>query len=172
MGTAMMQNYTGAAGYGQQQQHQQQQYQQQLQSSIIDLDPYANLGSTASSSSASLQQQAPHTPPAQAMLHPKEFIRQQKTLLSSFDPYTWKQLFNRIDEVRIAWEERKTALLDARMRGDADYEVVERMVKEASEHVDSIHASKFQLAVRAVCVRISATSSLTVFCIALSLSYA
>lgn len=81
------------------------------------------------------------------MSHPKQYVRESNAALSSFDEYAWKQLLNRVDAVRVTWEERKTSLLDARMKG-ADYERVEEKVKEADNYIDSIHASKFQLSVR------------------------
>lgn len=121
----------------------------QQQVNVLDLDPYASSsfqsppsGPSRISSSASVT-----TASSPAQSHPKQFVSESKALLSSFDPYTWKQLLNRIDGVQERWEQRRTELLDARMKG-ADYERVESAVKEATNHIDSILASKFQLSVR------------------------
>lgn len=93
----------------------QQQLQPQLTSyqDIAQFDPYGpitqgwNGGQSQSSSSSS------STNPAATYnghLHPREYIRQHKAELETWDTYSWKQILSEFDMLKEAWIARKNEL--------------------------------------------------------------
>ncbi|KAM0753223.1 hypothetical protein T439DRAFT_323859 [Meredithblackwellia eburnea MCA 4105] len=161
-------------GYNQQQQHQQSpagygQYNgastgygggafgqaptPQPQSFVSDLDPYANLGSLQNVGPQQQQQrqqqqstfsQQNQSQTQQPENHPKVYVQRNKDALMQWDEYTWKQLLNRVDGLREAWEARKMAVLDVTGKG-GDTSTIENLRKQAENNIDSIHASKLQI---------------------------
>jgi hypothetical protein len=77
---------------GQQQQHQQQQQQQ-----------YQQQGQPSTTGQA---QGAFATSPT-GQLHPREYLRQHKAEVESWDTYAWKQLLGTFEALKDAWETRK-----------------------------------------------------------------
>ncbi|KAI5477748.1 hypothetical protein MNV49_005937 [Pseudohyphozyma bogoriensis] len=142
----------GMGGYG----GQQPQQQQQTTTTFQDLDPYANLGNLGSSSGGgggggqggAAGQQSMSSNLSQAggggAVHPRTYVQQYRNELMTWDAFHWKQLLNRLDELRIAWESRKTAIIDAGRQG-GDPSQIEALRKQADMNVDGIHAAKFQL---------------------------
>ncbi|KAI0635951.1 hypothetical protein C8Q77DRAFT_1100546 [Trametes polyzona] len=158
--------YPTSPQYGQQYQQGypgQQQQQQQPQQYLAEFDPY--------SQNQGMQQQAGfQTPGAPAQgpggaqnkrQHPREYVQSHKTELEAWDSYTWKQAQNSFEDLKSAWEARKTEL-EARLRamGGAglfgggggmygnpaqQYAQIENMVKEAGLHVDTVAAGAFQM---------------------------
>ncbi|BGP33967.1 hypothetical protein JCM10296v2_005776 [Rhodotorula toruloides] len=156
----------GAGGMyspGQQQQqygYQQPQYtgMQSYQSSysfapppqVQDLDPYSSLSSSSfaspSPAPSSTQQQQGGSLLAvpQSQSHPRDYVQENRAQLMSWDEYAWRQLDNRIDALREAWQTR-IALLRAASDQGADPVRTEQLRKEGEGFVDSIHAAKMQL---------------------------
>ncbi|GAA5903521.1 hypothetical protein JCM5296_006848 [Sporobolomyces johnsonii] len=137
--------YGAAQGYGQPSPAPQRSYQ------TADLDPYATLGALhqqhqSTSGSSSSGQPAPgallQVPQTQS--HPRQYVQENKQGLMAWDEYAWKQLLNRLDALREAWESRKAGVKAAANQG-ADPTSVEQLQRQASEYVDSIHAAKMQL---------------------------
>ncbi|OJT11448.1 hypothetical protein TRAPUB_12000 [Trametes pubescens] len=134
----------------------QQQQQPQQQQYMAEFDPYSqNQGGTPGAGAGG---QYPGQP--QQRQHPREFVQSHKSELEVWDSYTWKQAQNTFDNLKAAWEVRKTEL-EARLRamggaglfgggamygGPAQqYAQLENMAKEAGLHVDTVAASSFQM---------------------------
>ncbi|KAF7374909.1 hypothetical protein MSAN_00377000 [Mycena sanguinolenta] len=102
--------------------------QQQLQNNpgyIAQFDPYASIGQGWDGSQQQQQQQqisqgqpsnmapsqvgspAPFTTSPTGQLHPREYLRQHKAEIESWDTYAWKQLLGTFDALKDAWEARK-----------------------------------------------------------------
>jgi hypothetical protein len=100
--------------------------QQQLQNNpgyIAHFDPYASIGQGWDGQSQPQQQQqqqgqssimaqGPTSPGAfttssTGQLHPREYLRQHKAEIESWDAYAWKQLLNTFEPLKDAWETRK-----------------------------------------------------------------
>ncbi|GAA5960299.1 hypothetical protein JCM3765_002535 [Sporobolomyces pararoseus] len=112
-----------------------------------DLDPYASLGNFNNSSQN--QNSNNNSPSAilhvqQTQSHPRQFVQENKQGLMSWDEYSWKQLFTRVDALREAWESRVAGIKAAANQG-ADPVNAEQMKREAESNVDSIHAAKMQM---------------------------
>ncbi|KDE04007.1 hypothetical protein MVLG_05509 [Microbotryum lychnidis-dioicae p1A1 Lamole] len=166
-------NNQAQAQYGgypsqQQQPQQQQQYSSAppVSFSVSDLDPYSHLGtlhqsqlSQPPSSYSSQQQQqggmmgqdGSQALPShlvnvqQVQTHPRQYVQENKAILMTWNDSAWAQLLARFDTLREAWEARKSAVKQVALQG-ADPSAVERLTKDADTNIDSIHASKFQLA--------------------------
>ncbi|PIL35567.1 hypothetical protein GSI_02295 [Ganoderma sinense ZZ0214-1] len=139
---------------------------QQQQQHFSEFDPYAQGGQP-------MQQQTPGAngaPPSSSGFrsqHPREYVQHHKAELETWDSYSWKQAQNSFDDLKRAWEARKSEL-EARLKalggaglfaGGAggyggmyggnpaaqQYAQVENMVKEATLNIDSIAASSFQM---------------------------
>ncbi|GAA5859485.1 hypothetical protein JCM1840_004636 [Sporobolomyces johnsonii] len=137
--------YGAAQGYGQPSPAPQMSYQ------TADLDPYATLGglhqqqqSTSGSSSSGQPAPGALLQVPQTQSHPRQYVQENKQGLMAWDEYAWKQLLNRLDALREAWESRKAGIKAAANQG-ADPTSVEQLQRQASEYVDSIHAAKMQL---------------------------
>ncbi|EKM58379.1 uncharacterized protein PHACADRAFT_252650 [Phanerochaete carnosa HHB-10118-sp] len=91
--------YGTAYGYPQQQQPQQTQY-------LAEFDPYAPQQTSAQGQGPS--QNKYQTP------HPRDYVRNNKQGLESWDSYAWKQVMNCFDTLKDAWANRKKEL-EARM---------------------------------------------------------
>ncbi|THV07413.1 hypothetical protein K435DRAFT_643849 [Dendrothele bispora CBS 962.96] len=160
--------------------------QQQLQSPsyIPSLDPYASIGQGWDGSG----QQQPTMVGGQGMQspvspggslggfsgipmttstsstgqpHPREYVRTHKAELEAWDQYTWKQLLNKFDDLKEAWQARKkeidgkVAQLQMQMQysGGGYYAMqfqqeiarLQGLSKEADSHHDSVAASSFQV---------------------------
>ncbi|BGP26352.1 hypothetical protein Rt10032_c27g6823 [Rhodotorula toruloides] len=116
---------------------------------VSDLDPYSSLSSSSfaspSPSPASSQQQAGSLLSVpQTHSHPRDYVQENRAQLMSWDEYAWRQLDNRIDALREAWQTR-LALLRAASDQGADPVKTEQLRKEGEGFVDSIHAAKVQL---------------------------
>ncbi|KAH7343523.1 hypothetical protein B0J17DRAFT_642671 [Rhizoctonia solani] len=124
---------------------------------VADLDPYSSLSNTSFTNPQpqpqSQSQYSASGPQTQTQYgeHPRAFVQKFKTELEQWDPVAWKQVMLRIADLRSAWEVRKRdlngALEGARFNGWTPGEVqqCQAMVKEAGDHVDTCHASEFQL---------------------------
>ncbi|KAL5636688.1 hypothetical protein ACGC1H_000598 [Rhizoctonia solani] len=126
---------------------------------VADLDPYSSL-SNASFSNAQPQPQSQSQlqhptsgsqPQTQHSDHPRAFVQKFKAELEQWDPVAWKQAMLRIADLRSAWEVRKRdlngALEGARFNGwtPGEMQQCQAMIKEANDHIDTCHASEFQL---------------------------
>ncbi|GAA5989917.1 hypothetical protein JCM11641_002810 [Rhodosporidiobolus odoratus] len=118
--------------------------------SFPDLDPYASLGTLTSQSGPSSgggeqpgQGALLHVQQTQS--HPRRYVQEAKAQLTSWDTYAWRQLLNRVDALREAWETRKSGLQAAANQG-GEPTSVEQLRQKADSYVDSIHAAKMQLA--------------------------
>lgn len=116
--------------------------------STADFDPYASLGnfnpSQNQNQSASSSSAAAVLHVQQSQSHPRQFVQENKQGLMSWDDYSWKQLFARVDALREAWEQRVAGIKAAANQG-ADPTSVEQLRRDAENHVDSIHAAKMQM---------------------------
>ena len=126
---------------------------------VADLDPYSSLGSASFSNTSSQLSQSQPQPQSQPQHstsgsygeHPRAFVQKFKADLERWDTAAWKQVMLRIADLRSAWEVRKrdlnSALEGARFNGWSPSEVqqCQAMIKEANDHVDTCHASEFQL---------------------------
>ncbi|CAE6492020.1 unnamed protein product [Rhizoctonia solani] len=124
---------------------------------VADLDPYSSLSNTSFANPQPQPQSQPQyeasasQPQTQYGDHPRAFVQRFKTELEQWDPVAWKQAMLRIADLRSAWEVRKRdlngALEGARFNGWSPGEVqqCQAMIKEANDHVDTCHASEFQL---------------------------
>ncbi|KAK4703730.1 hypothetical protein P7C70_g2485, partial [Phenoliferia sp. Uapishka_3] len=132
----------GGQGYG----AQQQSYGQPQQAFVNDLDPYGNLGVLQNSGQGQGQRQQAAASHAtqQPEAHPRTFVQSHKDLLTQWDEYSWKQLLNRVDGLREAWEARKRAVMDVSGQG-GDPSMIEGLRRQAESNIDSIHASKLQI---------------------------
>ncbi|BGP01937.1 hypothetical protein RTBOTA2_005298 [Rhodotorula toruloides] len=142
-------------GYQQQQQPQytgMQSYQPSYSSAppppVSDLDPYSSLSSSSfaspSPAPSSQQQAGSLLAVPQMQSHPRDYVQENRAQLMSWDEYAWRQLDNRIDALREAWQTR-LALLRAASEQGADPIKTEQLRKEGEGFVDSIHAAKMQL---------------------------
>ncbi|TFK47800.1 hypothetical protein OE88DRAFT_1665413 [Heliocybe sulcata] len=161
-------SYMYQPGYNNTPQQQQQSQPTQTPGYLSEFDPYADVGRgwqgqgqgqgqaggqpatpghTRSSSSSSAS--------GWKATHPREYIRQNKPQLESWDSYAWKQLENACDVLKEAWAERKKEL-EERIRqlgygGGGWYGVDQERIrlqdlsKEADGHFGAIAASAFQL---------------------------
>ncbi|GAA6023337.1 hypothetical protein JCM10207_005751 [Rhodosporidiobolus poonsookiae] len=132
--------------------------QQQQQPSFSDLDPYASLGalgSTQNQGGSSYGQQSAQgqgqgqgggtlLAVQQTQSHPRQYVQENKAQLMLWDEYSWKQLFQRVDALREAWEIRKAGIQAAANQG-ADPTAVDHLRRQTDNHIDSIHAAKMQL---------------------------
>lgn len=92
--------------------------QQQLQSPtyLAQFDPYASIGQGWEGQPN--QSQSTMTSPTQSSFansptghpHPREYIRQRKAELESWDTYAWKQMLGAFEALKDAWEARKKEL--------------------------------------------------------------
>ncbi|KZT20168.1 hypothetical protein NEOLEDRAFT_1141150 [Neolentinus lepideus HHB14362 ss-1] len=140
-----------------------QQQQAQAPGYLAEFDPYADVGREwQGQAQAPTQTQTPgHARSSSSSAsgwkatHPREYIRQNKAQLESWDSYTWKQLENACEALKEAWAERKNELED-RIRqlgygGGGWYGVDQERIrlqdlsKEADGHFGAIAASAFQL---------------------------
>jgi len=128
---------------------------------VADLDPYSSLSNASFSNTQpqtyQSQSQYPNSQPPQQQQpsqygeHPRTFVQKFKAELEQWDTVAWKQVMLRIADLRSAWEVRKrdlnSALEGARYNGWTPSEIsqCQSMVKEANDHVDTCHASEFQL---------------------------
>ncbi|SCZ89362.1 BZ3500_MvSof-1268-A1-R1_Chr1-1g01132 [Microbotryum saponariae] len=172
-GAAQQPSYQGQGAYNNQaqaqyggypSQQQQPPQQQQFSSappvsfSVSDLDPYSHLGTLHQSQLSQPPSPYSSQPQQQGVMmgqdgnmalpshlvnvqqvqtHPRQYVQENKAI--------WTQLLARFDTLREAWEARKSAVKQVALQG-ADPSAVERLTKDADTHIDSIHASKFQLA--------------------------
>ncbi|KAG2146191.1 uncharacterized protein EDB93DRAFT_491322 [Suillus bovinus] len=153
----------------QQQLQQQQQYggyqpQQQLPSYLSEFDPYRDAPHPTPSRNRSSSQPtslASHNPGG--AMHPRDYIRQHKSELEAWDPYTWKQMFNACDALSAAWLTRKQEAERAvqQLGGNSapgffgptpgyqaygnELQRWQELVKEANSYHDTVAASAFQL---------------------------
>ncbi|BGO93517.1 hypothetical protein NBRC10512_007471 [Rhodotorula toruloides] len=115
---------------------------------VQDLDPYSSLSSSSFASSSpapsSNQQAGSLLAVPQTQSHPRDYVQENRAQLMSWDEYAWRQLDNRIDALREAWQTR-LALLRAASDQGADPVRTEQLRKEGEGFVDSIHAAKMQL---------------------------
>ncbi|GAA5883757.1 hypothetical protein JCM16303_002355 [Sporobolomyces ruberrimus] len=113
-----------------------------------DLDPYASLGNlTSQPSSSNSNNQSSSTAilqVQQTQSHPRQFVQENKAGLMSWDEYSWKQLFLRVDALREAWESRVAGIKAAGNQG-GDPTSVDQLRRDAESNVDSIHAAKMQM---------------------------
>ncbi|KAI0359846.1 hypothetical protein OH77DRAFT_1419180 [Trametes cingulata] len=148
-------------GYQQGYPGQQQQPQQQPQQYLAEFDPYSQTQQQGAGQAGGAGQYGGGAGKRQ---HPREFVQTHKAELEAWDSYTWKQAQNSFDELKSAWEARKTEL-EARMRamggaglfgggggygygapGPAQqYAQLENMAKEAGLNVDTVAAGAFQM---------------------------
>ncbi|KAJ6531774.1 hypothetical protein B0H19DRAFT_1188507 [Mycena capillaripes] len=147
--------------------------QQQLQNNpgyIAQFDPYSSIGQGWDGSQPQQQQQQQGQPSNAAQgatstapsgqLHPREYIRQHKAEVESWDTYAWKQLLNAFDQLKVAWEVRKKdiegniAQLQQQMQyggyyapGQIQQEIarLQAMMKDSESNSDSVAASSFQM---------------------------
>ncbi|KAF8206461.1 hypothetical protein K438DRAFT_1577898, partial [Mycena galopus ATCC 62051] len=134
---------------GAQQQQQQQQSQQRFsqgQPSSMAQSPAATPGGAFSTSPT-------------GQLHPREYLRQHKAEIESWDTYAWKQLLAAFEVLKDAWETRKKeiegniAQLQQQMQyggyyaGQVQQEIarLQAMAKDCESTHDSIAASSFQM---------------------------
>ncbi|GAA5936748.1 hypothetical protein JCM1841_001986 [Sporobolomyces salmonicolor] len=142
----------GASPYGASPSYGQPSPAPQMSYQTADLDPYAALGAlphqqqstSGSSSSAGQPAQGAFLEIPQTQSHPRQYVQENKQGLMAWDEYAWKQLLNRLDALREAWEHRQAGLKAAANQG-ADPFSVEQLQRQASEYIDSIHAAKMQL---------------------------
>lgn len=92
---------------------------------LSEFDPYATIGQGTWDNRQQPQQPQQQqsgrgstnggAPNSQNDLHPLECVRKHKQDLDSWDAYSWKQLINSLESLKIAWERRKQDL-DMRVR--------------------------------------------------------
>ncbi|KAL8293767.1 hypothetical protein RQP46_000468 [Phenoliferia psychrophenolica] len=124
--------YQQQGGFGGQPQPQQQAF-------VSDLDPYGNLGTLANAGGGGGQAQqasgaSSPAPQQQPEAHPRTFVQTHKAQLTQWDDYSWKQLLNRVDGLREAWEARKNAVTEVQGKGGDPY-TVEQLRKEAENNI-------------------------------------
>ncbi|KIP08205.1 hypothetical protein PHLGIDRAFT_387002 [Phlebiopsis gigantea 11061_1 CR5-6] len=152
------QQYTGyptspqyAYGYSQPQPQQQPQRQNAY---LPEFDPFAQQSAQGSAQSGPLQGRSQHQLP-----HPRDFVRDNKQGLESWDSYAWKQIMNCFDGLKDAWAGRKRDI-EARMNGLSnqglfaggygggygygnqygqaqEYSRLEQLVKQADSNIDT-----------------------------------
>ena len=71
----------------------------------------------------------------QTQSHPRQFVQENKQGLMSWDEYSWKQLFFRVDALREAWESRVLGIKAVGNQGSADPVNVEQLKREAESNV-------------------------------------
>lgn len=128
----IQQQYTQYTGYPHFQQQQQSQFNPpQYQRSLVnEFDPYSNVNALANTGSGSFTAQQTvsspyptnqsHQQPQQSYAsgrtgpsgqpHPRDFIQSHKPELESWNLATWKQILDIFDELKRAWERRRTDL--------------------------------------------------------------
>ncbi|GAA5906739.1 uncharacterized protein JCM6883_005674 [Sporobolomyces salmoneus] len=111
-----------------------------------EFDPYASLSSlNPSQSSISQQSSSPAILQVQqTQSHPRQFVAENKQALVSWNEQVWTSLFERVDALRLAWEQRVAGIKAAANQG-ADPTNVDTLKRDAENHVDSIHAAKMQM---------------------------
>ncbi|CUA69397.1 hypothetical protein RSOLAG22IIIB_03922 [Rhizoctonia solani] len=130
---------------------------------VADLDPYSSLSNASFVNNQPQPQPQPQLqsqysssgsqpqPQSHYGDHPRAFVQKFKADLEQWDPVAWKQAMLRIADLRSAWEVRKkdlnSALEGARFNGwtPGEMQQCQAMIKEANDHVDTCHASEFQL---------------------------
>ncbi|KAI0367779.1 hypothetical protein BV20DRAFT_970104 [Pilatotrama ljubarskyi] len=148
-------------GQGYQQGYPGQQQPQQPPQYLAEFDPYSqNQGGQGGTPGGA----GPGGQYAGKRQHPREFVQTHKAELEAWDSYTWKQAQNSFEDLKSAWEARKTEL-EGRMRamggaglfggggygyggapGPAQqYAQLESMAKEAGLNVDTVAAGAFQM---------------------------
>ncbi|KAF7330552.1 hypothetical protein MVEN_02495100 [Mycena venus] len=157
--------------------------QQQLQNNpgyIAQFDPYASIGqgwdgSMSQPQQPQQQQQQPQGQPSHmaqgvtspgafstsptGQMHPREYLRQHKAEVESWDTHAWKQLLGAFEALKDAWEARKKEIegnitqLQQQMQyggyyaGQIQQEIarLQAMTKECESTHDSVAASSFQM---------------------------
>ncbi|KAJ7274415.1 hypothetical protein B0H12DRAFT_1088601 [Mycena haematopus] len=156
--------------------------QQQLQNNpgyIAQFDPYASIGRGWDGTGSQPQQQQQQFSQGQpsnsntpvttspgafstsptGQLHPREYLRQHKREVESWDTNAWKQLLGAFEALKDAWEMRKKdiegniAQLQQQMQyggyyaGQVQQEIarLQAMAKDCESTHDSIAASSFQM---------------------------
>ncbi|KAH9849707.1 hypothetical protein C2E23DRAFT_838126, partial [Lenzites betulinus] len=138
----------------------QQPQQQQQQQYLSEFDPYNQNQGYGQQAGTPGGGGAPGAQYGVQRQHPREFVQSHKAELEAWDPYTWKQAQNSFEDLKGAWEARKTEV-EARLRamggaglfggggmygGPAQqYAQLENMAKEAGLHADTVAAGAFQM---------------------------
>jgi len=142
---------------------------------LAQFDPYAPIGQGWGDSQVPQQQQLqqqlamstavttqPPTSPTSSSTnpHPRDYIRTHKGDLESWDTYSWKQLFNTFETLKVSWETRKTeieariAQLTSQLQYGGGYNAgqiqqeggrLQALLKQADSNFDSVAASSFQM---------------------------
>ncbi|KAH8100848.1 hypothetical protein BXZ70DRAFT_131125 [Cristinia sonorae] len=159
-----------AGGYPQQPQYTPQHVQQQNAQYLSEFDPFSQLGSmnqasqTQPGSYGQANTVGPYgqSNPGFQQQHPREYIRQHKAEMESWDNYTWKQALQTFEALKEAWFNRKREI-EARGKqmggaglfgggyggayGGQAQEMarLEHLAKEAEQNADSVAASTFQM---------------------------